>query len=196
MSNKGLEKKLFAATKVSDLVGIINDLKDEDAIKWSPVGGNDNNLAIIGIGSDPAAGLVERITNALDAIIDRMWYGQKCPPNVSSPRMATEKWFDIKDGRLTGYKTNDLKKLDKVADLVKISLRDSDRPDKPTLDIRDLGTGIASEEFADTILSLNKNRKLKKLFLAGAFGQGGSSALAHSQYTLICSRKASLDSLS
>jgi len=193
MSYKGLEKKLLAATKVSDLVGIINDLKDDDAINWSPVGGNDNNLAIIGIGSDPAAGLIERITNALDAIIDRMWFAQKCPPNIASPRIATEKWFDIKDGRLTGYKTNDLKKLDKVADLVKVTLRDSDRPDKPTLDIRDLGTGIASEEFAESILSLNKNRKLKKLFLAGAFGQGGSSALAHSQYTLICSRKANLD---
>jgi len=193
MSYKGLEKKLFAATKVSEIVAIINDLKDEDLISWRPVGGNDNNLAIIGIGSDPAAGLIERITNAIDAILDRMWYAQKCPPNISSPRMATEKWFKMKDGRLTGYKMAELKKLDHIADTVKVSLRDSDRADKPTVDIRDLGTGIASEEFAESILSLNKNRKLKKLFLAGAFGQGGSSALAHSQFTLICSRKDVLD---
>lgn len=193
MSYKGLEKKLLAATKVSDIVSIVNDLQDDDAVAWRAVGGNDNNLAIIGIGSDPAAGLIERVTNALDAILDRMWYFHKMPSNISSPRMATEKWFDVKDGRLTGYKTSDLKKLDKVADLVTVTLRDSDRSDKPTLDIRDFGTGVASEEFAESILSLNKNRKLKKLFLAGAFGQGGSSALAHSQYTLICSRKDVLD---
>lgn len=189
MSFKGLDKKLFPATKVSELVAIINELMDDEAIAWRPVGGNDNNLAIIGIGSDPAAGLIERITNAIDSILDQMWIGQKSPQNISSPRMATEKWFDVKDGRLTGYKTGDLKKLDKIANLVKVSLRDSDRTDKPTIDIRDFGTGLSSEEFADTILSLNKNRKLKKLFLAGAFGQGGSSALAHSQFTVICSRK-------
>ena len=60
MSHKGLDKKLFAATTVSELTGIINDLKDDDAIVWRPVGGNDNNLAIIGIGSDPAAGAMHR----------------------------------------------------------------------------------------------------------------------------------------
>ncbi len=193
MSHKGLDKKIFAATKVSDLTGIINDLSDEEAIAWRPVGGIDNNLAIIGMGSDPAAGVIERITNAIDSVIELEWMQKGQPPNITYPRLAVEKWFGIRDGRLTGYKTAELKKLEKYAGRVEVSLRDSDRDDKPTIDIRDYGIGIPSEEFGDSILSLNKNRKLRKLFLAGAFGQGGSSALAYSPYTLICSRKAVLN---
>lgn len=193
MSHKGLDKKVFAATKVSDLTAIINDLSDDESIAWRPVGGIDNNLAIIGMGSDPAAGVIERITNAIDSVLEMEWMVKGQPPNITYPRLAVEKWFGIKDGRLTGYKTGDLKNLDKFANRVEVSLRDSDRDDKPTIDIRDYGIGIPSEEFGDSILSLNKNRKLRKLFLAGAFGQGGSSALAYSPYTMICSRKAALN---
>lgn len=190
MSKKTNATRLLEATTVGDLVGIINDLSEEEDIRWRPVGGNDNNLATIGIGSDPAAGVIERVTNALDSVIELEWLQKNQPQHITSPRLAVEKWFGIKDGRLTGYKTNDLKKLDPQASKVEVALRDSDRDDKPTIDVRDYGIGIAPEEFGDTILSLKGNRKLRKLFLAGAFGQGGSSALAYSPYTLICSRKA------
>ncbi|MBX9964822.1 MAG: hypothetical protein K2Y35_17310 [Burkholderiales bacterium] len=192
MSKNNVTKKLFDVTKVSELTSLINDLADEVSIKWRPVGGNDNNLAIIGIGSDPAAGVIERTTNAIDSVLELEWVTKGEPTSITSPRMATEKWFGIKEGRLANYRTNDLKKLEKHAARVEISLRDSDRDDKPTIDIRDYGIGILPEDFAESILSLNKNRKLRKLFLAGAFGQGGSSALAYSPLTLICSRKANV----
>jgi hypothetical protein len=193
LSKKNFAKQLFEVTKVSQLTSLINDLADEETIKWRPVGGNDNNLAIIGIGSDPAAGVVERGTNAIDSVLELEWMTRGEPTNITSPRMATEKWFGIKGGKLSNYKTADLKKLDKNAAKVEITLRDSDRDDKPTVDIRDYGIGILPEDFADSILSLNKNRKLRKLFLAGAFGQGGSSALAYSPLTLIGSRKANIN---
>jgi hypothetical protein len=152
MNTKGLAKRLFEATKVSELTDLINDLSDEEGIKWRPVGGNDNNLAIIGIGSDPAAGVIERVTNAIDSIIELEWMTRGQPPNITYPRLAVEKWFGIKGGRLTGYKSADLKKLEKIAKSVEVSLRDSDRDDKPTVDIRDFGIGLASEEFGDSIL--------------------------------------------
>ena len=82
-----------------------------------------------------------------------------------------------------------LRKVEDVASKVQVTLRDSDRDDKPTVDIRDYGVGILPEDIGDTILSLNKNRKLRKLFLSGAFGQGGSTALAYSPFTAIFSRK-------
>ena len=33
----------------------------------------ENNLATINLSSDPAAGLVERVTNAIDAVLEREW---------------------------------------------------------------------------------------------------------------------------
>lgn len=131
ISHKGLEKKLFEATKVSELTSIINDLSDEEGIKWRPVGGNDNNIGIIGMGSDPAAGVIERVTNAIDSLIELEWMRKGEPPNITFPRLAAEKWFGVKGGRLTGYKSNDLKKLEKIAKSVEVSLCDSDRDDKP-----------------------------------------------------------------
>ena len=190
MMSKDITKQLFAATKVRELTDIVNDLNDDEAIVWRPVGGNDNNLATINLGSDPAAGVIERITNALDSVTELEWMEKGQPPNITSPRMAAEKWFGIENGRMAGLTASDVRKLEKLSTRVEVTLQDSDREDKPTIDIRDTGIGLLSEEFGDSILSLNKNRKLRKLFLAGAFGQGGSTALAYSPYTVICSRKA------
>jgi len=79
-----------------------------------------------------------------------------------------------------------------LIDRVQVILQDSDREDRPTVEIRDNGIGIKAEEYASSILSLHKSRKLRKLFLAGLFGQGGSTALAYSAFTMIVSRPASL----
>lgn len=58
--------------------------------------------------------------------------------------------------------------------------------------MRDLGIGLPARLFADTILGLNQSLKVGKFFLAGAFGQGGSTALSFSPYTLIVSRPQAL----
>ncbi len=191
--NKDLAKKFLDTTTVQELNDLIEELKDAKqsgvTIAWKPVGGNDNNLAIINLGSDPAAGVVERITNAIDSVLDWEWTLRKQPPHITSPRAAVEAWFDIKDGKLSHLSGSEVRKLEDISKRVEVSLRDSDRADKPTVDIRDFGIGILPEDFSETILSLNKNRKLKKLFLAGAFGQGGSTALAYSPYTVIFSRR-------
>lgn len=189
--NPAIACRLLNATRVKDLVEIISDIQDSGTrIAWKPVGGIDNNLAIINLGSDPAAGVIERVTNAIDAVLDLEWNGKGQPAHLTSPRTAVEEWFRIKDGKLSNLGKEDLRKVDEIASKVQITLRDSDREDKPTVDIRDHGVGILPEDFGESILSLNKNRKLRKLFLAGAFGQGGSTALAYSPFTAIFSRKA------
>lgn len=188
--NSALAQRLLSATTVQALNDIVNDIKASGArIAWKPVGGNDNNLAIINLGSDPAGGVIERITNAIDAVLEYEWNKRGNPTNLTSPRAAVEKWYGIKDGRLGNLKRESLKKYEDLSSNIQITLRDSDRDDKPTVDIRDYGLGILPEDFADSILSLNKNRKLRKLFLAGAYGQGGSTALAYSPYTAIFSRR-------
>ncbi len=42
---------------------------------WTPVGGKRNNRGPIEGSSDPAEALNERITNAIDAILEREWRG-------------------------------------------------------------------------------------------------------------------------
>jgi hypothetical protein len=182
-------KQLMETTKVADLIEVIEAFGKEKRVAWKPVGDNDNNLAIINLGSDPAAGVIERTTNAIDAIIEHEWIQRGQPPYILSPRAAVEKWWGIKGGQLSNLAGDELRgDYAELAKKVQIVLRDSDRPDKPTVDIRDYGIGLRAEEFKESILSLNKNRKLRKLFLAGAFGQGGSTALAYSPFTVIFSR--------
>jgi hypothetical protein len=183
--------RLLEATTVKDLVEIITEIQDSGTrVVWKPVGGIDNNLAIINLGSDPAGGVIERVTNAIDAVLEDEWNEKGQPSNIASPRTAAEKWFGIREGKLRNLKREALKKVETLSSRVLVTLRDSDRDDKPTVDIRDYGMGILPEEIGETILSLNKNRKLRKLFLAGAFGQGGSTALAYSPFTAIFSRRA------
>jgi len=59
----------------------------------------------------------------------------------------------------------------------------------PTIDVIDNGIGIAPKDFASTILSLQGSNKLKKPYLVGAFGQGGSSTIRFCDYTIIVSRR-------
>lgn len=183
-----LLEHLLDATKVRDVTELLENLSTERRLAWKPVGDNDNNLAIINLGSDPAAGVIERVTNAFDAVLEIEWNERGQPSNLISPRSAVEQWFGIRNGKLVNV--DELRDPD-IVDISKrivVSLDDSERPDRPTVSIRDHGVGLKAEDFAASILSLNKSRKLRKLFLAGAFGQGGSTALAYSPYTLIISR--------
>jgi hypothetical protein len=180
---------LLDAKTVKSVVTIIENLNVDKSLKWVPVGNRENNLATINISSDPAAGLIERVTNAIDAILERKWMEAGEPSNFRSPREAVEIWFGIKEGRLVTVENPRAEDIAKTSQLVEITLHASDQPSKPTVDIRDKGVGILAQEFGTSIVGLNETRKLKKFFLAGAFGQGGSTALSFSEFTVIISRK-------
>ncbi len=180
-------KRLLAATRVRDVTALLEAAAG--GVMWRPVGDRENNLATINVGSDPAAGVVERVTNAIDAVLELEWINRGRPDGLRTPRAAGESWFGLPGGRLSGV---DLRSPS-VAELcrrVRVTLRDSEQALRPTLDVRDHGVGIRAEDFKTTILSLNESRKLRKLYLSGAFGQGGSTALSYSHYTVIVSRHA------
>lgn len=187
---------LLEVTTAQDIRDLIDEIKQElgTDVTWRDVGGRENNLATINMGTDPAGALTERITNAIDAVIDHEWYRQGQPTNVSSPREAVESWFGIPNGKLSNVENLRDDAITEIRDRVKVTLRDSGKDARPTIDIRDRGIGLQAEDFSNTILSLNRSRKMKKFHLAGAFGQGGSTALAYSDnYTLIISRAAPVD---
>lgn len=183
---------LLGATKPQEIRDLIDKIKQRlgSDVVWKDVGGRENNLATINMGTDPASALTERLTNAIDAVIDHRWMELNKPTNVSSPREAVEKWFGIEGGHLSNVENLRDEDIKDIRDRVRVTLRDSGVGDQPTVDVRDRGIGIKAENFADSILSLNQSRKLSKFHLAGAFGQGGSTALAGSEYTLIVSKAA------
>src|SRR3989344_3951388 len=114
--------RLLEVTTVKDLVEIISEIQDSGTrVAWKPVGDNDNNLAIINLGSDPAAGVIERVTNAIDAVLDLEWIEKGQPAHLTSPRTAVEKWFGIKEGKLGNLKKDALRKIDDISSRVQIT---------------------------------------------------------------------------
>ena len=178
--------KILAASNVSEITDILEEINDSHDTGWKPVGDRFNNLATINIGTDPAAGLTERITNAIDATLEKEWLLHKSPANITSPRAAAEAWFKIPEGRLS--KVDDIRSFTELARKIEVSLKESEKENNPTVVIRDHGLGIAGQDFAKTILSLNGSNKLYKLFLLGAYGQGGSTSLSFNNYTVIVSK--------
>lgn len=180
-------KTLLTAYKPEEVREVIKEI-GMSKIRWEDVGGRRNNLATINIGTDPAAGVTERITNAIDAVLEREWISEGSPDEFNSPRRASEEWFKIKNGKISSIKSARDKKIENLSKNIAVTLFDSGNENKPTVEIRDKGIGLTSEQFKDTILALNGSNKIGKLYLMGAYGQGGSTALSYNNYTIIISR--------
>ena len=180
-------KKLLNAHKPEQVRDVLIKI-GKTKYRFEPVGNRKNNLATINIGTDPAAGVTERITNAIDAVLEKEWVSRNQPADIRSPRKACELWFDIDDGKISKIRDANDKRLKKLTDLVCVTLSDSGQPSKPTVEIRDKGIGLEPEQFSKTILDLNGNNKIGKLHLMGAYGQGGSTALSYNDLTIIVSK--------
>jgi len=164
----------------------------EGTLEWRYYGENESNLSVINVGTDPAKALVERVTNAFDAVlrkeaIRRSRTGSDAP---DSPEAAAADWF----GRpITSHESGlyqwDNYRQEDIDRKVKVILQDGDEEAQPTVDVVDDGVGLSAKEFPDTILSLHAGNKIQEPYLIGAFGQGGSATFSFADYTLIVSRR-------
>lgn len=155
-------------------------------IAWLPVGGRQNNRGIIEVSSNPGRAVVERVTNAIDAVLDAEFVRHGGKPPVDSPREAATAWLNVPDDGLSGMSTGDRRKL---AKRVTVRLRPGAGADKRIIEVQDRGIGLATSQMPTTILSLNESNKVQKLHQAGTYGQGGSATFAAADYTLIASRR-------
>lgn len=156
-------------------------------LEWHAFGDNLSNNSSVGLATKPGRSLAERITNAMDAALE-----SRVPKGVvslpGSCREAASQWF----GRpVTGpadglfkwkYSENGFDRL------VNVVLTAPQPNNAATVDVIDAGIGLAPDRFHDTILSLQRGNKMTKHYLIGAFGQGGASTLAFSDYVVIVSR--------
>jgi len=153
---------------------------------WHAYGGNSSNYSTIGLATKAGRSLTERITNAIDAVLEER--AATSPSKPTSPQRAASEWFGRPitgaDSGLYNWEYSDGQYDRKVA----VVLLPSENENAPTVDVLDYGIGLSAEQFPKTILSLQSGNKLDKKYLMGAFGQGGSSTLAFSEYALIFSR--------
>jgi len=190
---------LLESTKPSEVEKILQEIGDHSEAEvgkpfgplrlcWRFYGDNESNISTINIATQPERSLIERITNAIDAVIEGEYHkrGGKAP---QSPMEAVSLWFgrptSTAETGLANWEDYGVKGHDKHVNVV---LLGGDVDTNPTIDVIDDGIGIKEGSFHSTILSLQEGNKRKKKYLAGAFGQGGSSTLGFSEFTFIASR--------
>ncbi len=190
-SEKNLLVRLTQSRNLGEVHEVINHLISHYGYLWRPVGNREGNYGSINIGSDPGLALIERITNAIDAVLEREASRRGIQPGSPgmprTPREAVETWFSVPSGRVRNLEIRDRQDL---ADNVVVALHTGSSPKTPTVVIRDRGIGLTSQLIPHTVLSLGESNKIDKPYLAGAYGQGGSTALAFSpEGTLLVSRR-------
>lgn len=155
------------------------------------VGNNESNASNIDMLQDGEKGIVERITNAIDAVIEK----KKKEKAISTAnnvdkivKSAFPKFYETKNNIIKGI-SNKNNALD-ASNQVIVAVNDGNKSTTPTFDIIDKGIGIDGSKFDTTILSLHGGNKIKsdKNYLIGAFGQGGSTSLSFASATIIVSK--------
>ncbi len=153
---------------------------------WQAYGNTTSNYSTIGLASKPGRSLTERITNAIDAVLEE--HSARIAQQESSPQEAVNKWFgrpySTANSGLFDWKYSQGNFDRKVG----VIMSDSGQKEAPTVDVLDFGVGILPDSFPSTILSLQGGNKITRKYLVGAFGQGGASTLAFSDYVLVVSR--------
>lgn len=157
------------------------------------VGNEISNASIIDLLSDSGKGLIERITNSVDAVIEKQKISNNSKNSLHSimidafPKYSAYRNNIIKSKHHNG---NTLKALD-AENQVRLVINDGTKGSLPSIDIIDQGIGIKGKDFKSTVLSLHGGNKINtnKSYLIGSFGQGGSTSLSFSESTMIISKK-------
>lgn len=183
-----LYRALIEATSYGEVVTALEVFEAAclERAQWVPVGARQNNRGTIEAAADPGRSLVERVTNGIDAVLEAEHERHGGRPNVRSPREAAAAWLNVPEAGLADMTVRARQQL---GERITVTVHSGDTRGARVLEIRDKGIGLGHEQMAGTILSLNESNKMSKHYLAGAYGQGGSSTFAVSTCTLLASRR-------
>jgi hypothetical protein len=170
------------SSDVDNILGIAGEVYG--ALKPRPVGDRPNNIGTIRVGSDPALGLVERVTNGMDALLH---LGKLLHPGdkPTTPREAAQLWYGVPFSGLTDMTDAERREL---GEHLQLWLDESGEPKRPTVVVEDKGTGQTAAMFPRTLLSLNEQNKVGQPWTMGTYGQGGAVTFGFSEATIIISR--------
>lgn len=193
MPVRALFETLLAAEKTEDVRATLTAFLNEAGAAEVPFGGRANNRGAIEVAADPARSLIERVTNGHDALLELEHDRHKGVPECRTPREAADAWLGVP--AKTGLAGLTPKARQDLAENNVVRLEPGEGWQSRIVTMIDRGTGIAPERMKDTILSLNESNKIQKHYLAGTYGQGGSSTLAFSKYVFIASRMEGSDNI-
>src|SRR5436309_3424009 len=144
--------RILAARTPEQLLGLIRELEGE-GYRWVPVGGEQTNARSIDLASESSRPVVERITNAIDALLEHRRMVDREGTSPRSPREGLQRWFGALDGHISSL--TEVQRQD-LANNIRVSVAESGHPKKPTVIIRDLGIGQHPEDMPTTILGLGE----------------------------------------
>lgn len=191
MDSKTLFTQLFAAQNESEVEALIAKNSDVFANKnWKPIGGNDNNYGIIkNQQANPIAALVEKVTNAMDAILMKKCQEARVDAKSSDAPQSMEEAI----GRFfPNHKNWDIA-TDRRRQAEEIQVLADGKPRDVSVVIYDNGEGQHPQDFERTFLSLVRGNKNEIMFVQGKYNMGGAGAIVFCGkrgYQLIASRKA------
>ena len=193
MDSREFFNALVAASKVEQVRAALRAYRENGNVSEVPFGGRANNQGTIQIASDAARSAIERVTNAQDAILELEHQRHEGRPDCRSPREAAQAWLGVpRNDGLAGLTPKERQDL---AWGTVVRLETGEGWQSRILTVEDRGIGIDPDRMKGTILSLNESNKIQKHYLAGTYGQGGSSTLAFSKYVLIASRAVGSDQI-
>ncbi len=168
-------------------------------LHWLPVGLERGNGGRIKLAGEPVNPLAERLVNGMEAIIEleRLRELKKDPQSAmpENPRDAVLRYFGLpRLDSIPKMDSSEIRQCRELIDQVRRKLTIMLTFDKKSREfavaIRDHGMGQVPSKIHETLLSLGQSDKADKPYLIGVFGQGGSSAFAASEYSVILSRRA------
>lgn len=173
--------------------GVHSALDEADLLNspqnWKPYGGNENNYGVVeNQQASPIPALVEKITNGIDAILERRCLEEGIDPKSpeapkSIPDGVAQFFPDHKNWDLTAHRKQQSEMLQIIADGPRM---------ETSLVIFDQGIGQPPEDFENTFLSLLRGNKNEIHFVQGKYNMGGAGAIAFCgkrRYQLIASKR-------
>lgn len=188
MTTDELFRALTDATSYAEVVASVDAFTaaSPQRVGWLPVGGRHNNRGTIEAAADPGRSLVERVTNGIDAVLELEHERHGGRHEVRTPREAAAAWLNVPE---SGLSDMTVRARQQLGERVVVTVHSGDTREARVVEIRDHGVGIPPDQMHSTILSLNESNKMSKHYLAGAYGQGGSSTFAVSTCSFLASRR-------
>jgi hypothetical protein len=193
MDTEALFNKLVQAENEDAVEAILRNAGYlDDASAWLPLGAIPNNFAVASNQqSDPTGAMVEKIINAIDAVLMREAFKRGINPEGSNAphtmRDAVELFFGVRQGQINSLTPEQQRHLAEEIQVVAVGTRSN-----PSYLIIDKGEGQTPAMFAKTFLSIVSENKMKIPFVQGKYNSGGLGILqfcGDKNYQLIASRR-------
>ncbi len=159
---------------------------------WLPYGEIKNNLGIINNQQqNPIVALGEKLINSIDALLIKECLLKGIVPESTEAPSTMEKAVDL----FFGIPNGDFSEImgSRRREIAKnVTVLASGLTERPSITVLDNGEGQNYEQFKDTLLSLNKDNKVKIKFVQGRFNMGSTGVLrfcGENHFQLVLSKK-------